>query len=73
MSFSEALEILKKGKKITRKNWNGKGMYLKIYIPSNCEKITQPFIYIKTVGCDYIPWVASQSDLLSNDWEVINE
>ena len=28
MSFAQVIEALKQGKKITRKGWNGKGMYL---------------------------------------------
>jgi hypothetical protein len=28
MTFGEAIEALKKGKKVTREGWNGKGMYL---------------------------------------------
>ena len=28
MNFGEAIEALKQGKKVTRKGWNGKGMFL---------------------------------------------
>lgn len=72
MSFSEALEKLKKGKKVARSGWNGKGMYIKIYNPAPTEKMTLPYIFMKTVGCDYVPWLASQTDILSNDWIELN-
>lgn len=68
MSFSEALDSIKRGCKVCRSGWNGKGMYLEL----NYGKWNmQPFIVIFTVGGTFVPWVASQPDLLSNDWEVV--
>lgn len=66
MSFSEALDCLKNNQKITRTGWNGKGMY--IYLNKENSVITDPFISMKTAQNTIVPWVASQTDLLSNDW-----
>ena len=79
MTFSEALEILKSKGKVLRKNWNGKGMYLLYFSPveQGLETITieditlplTPFIVMKTADNMYVPWLASQTDILANDWE----
>lgn len=68
MDFSNALLDLKKGFRITRKNWNGRGMYLELQRPDEYSKMTLPYIYMKTVNDDLVPWLASQTDLLEEDW-----
>jgi len=67
--FGEAVEWLKNGGKVTRKGWNGKGMYLEMQIPDEHSKMTLPYIYMKTAQGDLVPWLASQTDVLSEDWE----
>lgn len=75
-SFGDAIKYLKRGLKVARKGWNGKGMYLFIAdghdltkcmsngdfkcINSICMKTTQDTI---CVG-----WLASQADMLADDW-----
>lgn len=74
--FCEALEALKYRKaKIARKGWNGKGMWLELQVPDANSKMTLPYIFmvipVATVdgrGFDRVPWLASQTDLLANDW-----
>ena len=34
MNFGQALELLKEGKSLTRKGWNGQGMFA-YYVPAN--------------------------------------
>lgn len=68
MTFSKALKLLKKGILMRRQGWNGKGMYLEIMHPSWGVTMTKPFIFIKTADGGLVPWVASQTDLLSDDW-----
>ncbi len=68
MNFSQALECLKYGDKVARQGWNGKNMWLHIQIPDPNSKMTLPYIYMKTVQGDLIPWLASQTDILANDW-----
>jgi hypothetical protein len=70
MNFSEALEALKHGNHITRKGWNGKGLSLQIIEDDRCtgNNVWIGFCANHVLVC---PWTASQSDLLENDWEVI--
>lgn len=69
MNFSNALEYLKKGNRIYRTGWNGKGMHLALQAPDENSKMTLPYIFILTVHGDYVPWTASQTDIFSDDWE----
>jgi hypothetical protein len=71
MNFSEALSTLKEGKKISRDGWNGKGMYLELQIPDENSKMKRPYIYIVPGPEWIVPWVASQADLLSDDWQIV--
>lgn len=70
MNFSEALENLKNGKKVFREGWNGKGMYAELQRPDENSKMTLPYIFMKTVQGDLVPWVISHSDLLGEDWSI---
>lgn len=70
-SFSYALNWLKQGKKAAREGWNGKGMWLQLQLPDLYSKMTLPYIYMSTVTKDKVPWLASQSDLLSDDWVIV--
>lgn len=71
MNFGKAIEEMKAGKKVCRKGWNGKGMWLAIQNPDENSKMTCPYIYMKTAQDDLIPWLASQADMLADDWEVL--
>ena len=71
MNFSEALALLKEGKQITREGWNGKDMYLELQKPDENSKMTLPYIFMKTVQDDLVPWLASQTDLLTEDWKEV--
>jgi hypothetical protein len=70
-SFAGALAALNDGRKVTRKGWNGSGQFLALQVPDTHSKMKRPYIYISPVDGDLVPWVASQSDLLANDWEVL--
>lgn len=43
-------------------------MYIELKRPNPFSDMTVPYIYMKTIQGDYVPWLASQSDLLSEDW-----
>jgi len=66
-----ALRQLKQGSKITRDGWNGKNQWLSLQVPDENSKMKRPYIYISPVDGDLVPWVASQSDLLAEDWSVV--
>jgi len=78
MNFGEALVLLKRGDTLARSGWNGKGMWLKLQRPDAHSKMTLPYVYIEYPqgsvaypdGCR-VPWFASQTDLLSEDWVVV--
>ena len=72
-SFSRALEILKTGSdRVARQGWNGKGMWLELQVPDAHSKMTLPYIYMKTADGHQVPWLASQTDLLAEDWEIVS-
>jgi hypothetical protein len=87
LSFSEALELLKDGKLVCRKGWNGTGMFL-FLVPGSTFAVNRPpllgiyaegrminyhpHIDMKTADGQIVPWLASQTDLLANDWEEVN-
>lgn len=66
--FGWALEHLKHGNKVAREGWNGKGQSLELQVPDEHSKMTLPYIFINTVDGNRVPWLASQTDLLSEDW-----
>jgi hypothetical protein len=73
-----AVQTLKLGGKVTRAGWNGKNMWLALRAASpdaetkrSGQPMTLPFVYMKTVQGDYVPWLCSQTDLLAEDWEEV--
>jgi len=83
MDFGAALKALKHGARAARKGWNGKGQYIEIvknlsYLGSdgktvNAEHATmgnQAIAFVGTSGVQ-IGWLASQADMLSDDWYVV--
>lgn len=81
MNFGKAIEALKVGKKVSRKGWNGKGIFIELQNPDEKSKMSHPYIFIDTTGLqtdnpdapkNRVPWLASQTDMLSEDWMEIN-
>ena len=71
MDFSGAVRALKRGDKVARSGWNGKGMWLGLQVPDAHSKMGLPYIYMSTVTGQLVPWQASQTDILSEDWELV--
>ena len=76
LNFGQAVEALKSGQRVSREGWNGKGMFL-FYVDSweygvNTEYAKQPFIAMKTAQNMVVPWLASQSDVLGEDWCIVD-
>lgn len=69
MTFSEALRLLKQGRKLARTGWNGRDMWIKLQVPDQHSMMTLPYLYMRTVDGRFVPWLASQTDLLEDDWE----
>jgi hypothetical protein len=70
-NFSEALRQLKSGNKVSRFGWNGPGQYIEIQRPDAHSKMSLPYLFIKTVSGDLVPWAASQTDVLAEDWYTV--
>ena len=83
MEFEEALRLLKQGNKVARRGWNGEDMFLFLIQGYTCitdcepvatimgkdtEVLYQGHIVMKTADGKIVPWVASQTDLLADDW-----
>ena len=82
MTFSNALNALKQGKKLAREGWNGKGMHVYLeegrHLPlaAGIEKGTtrtyEPVFVMYTAQGTHQPgWLASQSDMLAEDWVIV--
>lgn len=87
LTFSQALEFVKRGAKAVRSGWNGKGMFiflvqgsqfkvnrkplLGIY-PEGTEISYHAHIDMRTADGQIVPWLCSQSDMLANDWAIID-
>lgn len=86
MNFSQALDLIKEGKKLTRSNWNGKGMFAYLVHSSEFEVNRAPLNAIYEMGTKvkYRPhidlkaadgtcgvWSISNNDALAEDWEVV--
>lgn len=83
LNFGEALALIKAGKRVARSGWNGKGMFV-FLVPGSRFKVNRaPLlgIYPEGTEIDYhahidmraangqiVPWLASQTDVLANDW-----
>jgi len=82
MTFGDALIALKVGKMIRRAGWNGKGMHLYLedgfVMPirgghfKGQQRTYEPVIVMYTAQQKHQPgWLASQPDMLSEDWELV--
>ena len=77
--FGWALRQLRHGGAVRRRGWNGRGICILLQVPDAHSKMTQPYIYIDTTGLQTenpaapkgrVPWLASQTDMLAEDWEI---
>lgn len=71
MMFDSALQGLRMSHKVARAGWNGKNMWIKLQVPDEKSKMTLPYIYMRTVTGDTVPWLVSQIDILASDWEIV--
>lgn len=71
MDIGQAIELMRDGKTVRRRGWNGKGMWLALQEPDQFSKMSLPYVYMRTVDGNLVPWLCSQSDLLAHDWELV--
>lgn len=75
-NFGEAIKYLKRGMKVTRKGWNGKGMHVMIIteevatqsLGNALGRKMNPYFCIKNVNESVSTWVPSINDCLAEDW-----
>lgn len=77
MSFGMAIEALKLGQRVARAGWNGKGMWLS-HVGADRYDVgvratgfgvnLSPWIGMKAADGSFVPWLASQTDMLAEDW-----
>lgn len=88
MNFGDAIQALKAGEKVARAGWNGKGMWLSYVprgqywleddygLDANgnpiCSLDLLAWIGIKTADDKFVPWLASQTDMLAEDWQILD-
>lgn len=83
MDFGKALEKLKEGKRVQRQGWNGKKQYIELanaisytnadgkIVNCNHDAIGNKAIaFVGTSGVQ-MGWLASQADMLAEDWEIV--
>ena len=78
MDFGYAVKMMKEGKRVSRIGWNGKGMWLRLAeSPTKTEYRIDgevfgflPYIQMKTADDKIVPWLASQTDVLAEDWVI---
>lgn len=68
-----AVDRMEHGARVFRRGWNGKGMYIKLKPASTLSDMTEPYIYIRTATGETVPWLCSQTDMLAEDWEEMDE
>ena len=89
MTFGLAIEVAKRGHKITRRGWNGKGMWVvyrtgypegipcnkntaeAVGIPEGTLLKVRPYLQMRCADGSFQMWLASQSDILEEDWEIV--
>ena len=86
MNFSEALVRVKDERRVARSGWNGKGMFI-FLVPGSQFVVNRPpllgiyeegtvvnyhaHIDIRSIDGTVVPWHPSQTDVLAEDWEVV--
>lgn len=86
LNFGDAIALLKQGYKVTRQGWNGKDMFLFLVpgstfsvnrapllgiYPEGTEVQYHAHIDMKTAQGYVVPWLASQADMLAEDWSMV--
>lgn len=82
--FDYAIEMLKRGYKLKRLGWNGKEQYIELvtkvsYVNANGEIINADHEAMGNMAIAFhgtsgvqIGWLASQADMLAEDWIIVD-
>ena len=85
MDFGKAIQHCKQGKRIQRAGWNGKKQYVELatrvsYVNRKGETVNvdheaignNALAFVGTSGVQ-LGWLASQADMLAEDWMILDE
>mgnify|MGYP003280459391 FL=1 len=83
MDFGRAIQLLKVGQRVQRQGWNGKNQYIELatnisYKNANNEIMNaehdaignKAIAFVGTSGVQ-LGWLASQADMLAEDWKIV--
>lgn len=83
MDFGKAIQLLKAGQRVQRQGWNGKNQYIELatsisYKNANNEIVNaehdaienKAIAFVGTSGTQ-LGWLASQADMLAEDWKIV--
>lgn len=83
MDFGRAIQLLKVGQRVQRQGWNGKNQYIELatnisYKNANNEIVNvehdaignKAIAFVGTSGVQ-LGWLASQADMLAEDWRIV--
>jgi len=83
MDFGRAIQLLKVGQRVQRQGWNGKNQYIELatnisYKNANNEIVNaehdaienKAIAFVGTSGVQ-LGWLASQADMLAEDWKIV--
>lgn len=77
--FDKAIGCLKRGFKVKRRGWNGKGIFIRL---CETDATTNPFVCIDSSNLqtdnpdakkNIVPWAPSQTDMLAEDWTFVED
>lgn len=83
MDFGKAIQYLKEGKRVQRNGWNGKKQYIELATNISYKNFKNEIInaeheaignraiaFVGTSGVQ-LGWLASQADMLAEDWKIV--
>ena len=85
MDFGRAIQLLKVGQRVQRQGWNGKNQYIELatnisYKNANNEIVNAEHDAIGNKAIAFVGtsdvqlgWLASQTDMLAEDWKIVEE
>lgn len=72
-----AVRVLLDGRRVYRRGWNGANQFIELMKPvtfgDGRNGLLLPYVFIKTVNNEFVPWTCSQTDLLAEDWEQVRD
>ena len=85
LDFGRAIQLLKEGKKLQRSGWNGKEQYIELATNISYKNTEEEIInaehdaignkaiaFVGTSGVQ-LGWLASQADILAEDWQIAKQ